>query len=341
MVEKSADGDNWVRVYEVTICKAWDKQPITYSWAPLDRLPRSVFAVRSMVDPSWCLGTKPIPDPKEPDLISPKPIDYGTGLEVQRCKDTVPAQFWYIQDKTGHLVNAAGGTYITTVGGGLGGTKVLKDDGSVGPKAGDTLSIKKCIAKCKEDKVSGFAYSSNGDGFLRLSRKGWANMVIAAPVNAKKQIQAGYVKLGKCGEKGSTAASMGLCGNLAHAQWELAPMFQVEQRKQAISCSPYGHQNVEPLACHSSKEAQILCARDPKCVAYNWVDKTALGEHQDKVWLCWELHDIHLTTLKKPLDGWELGTRSGSAEDPYEKRRQALGAEEEHQALADAADAVE
>ena len=166
-------------------------------------------------------------------------------------------------------------------------------------------------------------------------------MVIAAPVNGKKQIQAGYVKLGKCGESGKTAASIKLCGNMPHAQWELAPMFQVEKKKQAISCSPYGHKNTDPLPCHSSKQAQILCAKDPKCIAYNWVDKTALGNHQDKVWLCQELHDIHLTTVKKPLDGWELGTRSGSAEDPYETRRQALGAEEESEALKGAAEALE
>ena len=228
-------------------------------------------------------------------------------------------------------MNAAGGEYITTIGGGIGGTPVIKTDGSVAPKAGDTLSIKKCIAKCPEEKVSRFSYTNGkAGGLLRLKHPDWQNMVITAPVDAKKKVKAGYVKLGQCGDSGKNPADVKLCGNLPNAQWELAPMFQVETKKKAISCSPYGHKNVEPKPCTSAKQAQILCAKDPKCIAYNWVDATALGKDTNKVWLCQALHDIHLPTLKHPLDGWTLGTRSGAAEDPYEKNRSHEESHEEY-----------
>jgi len=70
VVEKSSDGDNWNRVLEVTISKAWDKAPVTYTWAALDKLSASVFSIRSQLDPSMCLGVKEIPDPKVTAALS-------------------------------------------------------------------------------------------------------------------------------------------------------------------------------------------------------------------------------------------------------------------------------
>lgn len=303
---------------EVTISKSWDKAPVRYTWATLDKLPPSVFSIRSQLDPSMCLGVKEIPDPKEPKLIAPKPIDYGTGLEVQRCSDNVLPQFWYMES-TGRLKNAAGKHYSAVLGGGIGGTPILDVDATKAPKVNDTLSVGKCVGACKDDKANYFAYSEESKGgFIRLKKDGWSNLVIAAPAGGK----AGYVKLAACGADATKQADLANCKTLTNARWELSPMFNVELKKQAISCSPYGHQNVLPTDCTSSRQAQILCAMDKLCIAYNWVSKEASGDFSDKVWLCRELHDVHLPTEKQNLNGWELGTRAGAAEDPYEARQQ-------------------
>jgi len=239
---------------------------------------------------------------QEPDLIAAKPIDYNTGLEVQRCSDNKQPQFWYLES-TGRLRNAAGKDYVAAIGGGIGGTSILGAYRQ--PTVNDTLSIQKCVGKCAEDKNNYFAYASESKGgFLRLKKDGWSNLVIAAPAgDAKAPIKPGYVKLAACGDDKMKAADVANCKGLTNAQWELSPMFNIETKKQAITCSPYGHQNIEPLVCESSTQAQILCARDKLCIAYNWVNKDAQGDFNNKVWLCRELHDVHLPTEKNNLEG--------------------------------------
>lgn len=323
VVEASADGDNWARAVEVTNGKDFDEKIVTFSWDPLDATPASVFAIRSQKDPSFCIGAKPIPDPEEPDLVAPKPIDFDTVMEVQRCSDTSIPQFWYIDPSSGRLHNAAGGMYIAQVGGG--GGAAVANDGSAAPQAGDSLSIGKCNSqgtKCPEDTTNLFAYSESlMGGFIRFANAGWSNMVIAAPTAADGAITEGPVTVGKCGGNGNLAATLSLCNDMVHAQWDLMPMFQVEPNKRAINCSPYSHSHLEPLLCEDRQRAQILCAKDKQCIAYNWVDSSATGDDKEKVWLCYALHDIHLKTENDDLVGWELGTRSGFAEDLVEYRK--------------------
>jgi len=93
-------------------------------------------------------------------------------------------------------------------------------------------------------------------------------------------------------------------------------MFAIEKGKQAINCSPYSHSLEKPKSATTQQQAQRLCARDNTCSAYNWVDGTADGDVKDMVFLCKEIHDVH-----SGVQGWELGIRSGRAEDPYEAKR--------------------
>jgi hypothetical protein len=320
VVEESTDGDNWARAVEVTNTKDWDEKITTFSWTPMDATPASVFAIRSQKDPTFCIGARPIPDPEEPELIAPKPIDFDTQMEVQRCSDASIPQFWYFDKSNGRLHNAAGEIYIAQVGGGGNGT--VPTDASVAPAVGTGMSIGKCTNNCAEDQTNLFAYSESlMGGFLRLSTPGWQNLVIAAPTTAEGGIAEGQVTIGKCGNNGNNAAALSLCEDMTHAQWELMPMFQIENNKKAINCSPYSHSNLEPTSCTDRQTAQALCAKDKQCMAYNWVDSSATGDVKEKVWLCYALHDIHLKTENDDLVGWELGTRSGFAEDLVEYRK--------------------
>lgn len=321
-VESSIDGDNWGRVVEVTIPKEWDESIQTYTWSPMDVQPNSVFAIRSQKDPSFCLGVREIPDPEEPDLITPTPIDYGTQVDVQRCSDTRIPQWWYVNPENGRIHNAAGDSYILNVG--ANGTTVLNDEDEDGspdgaPTEGDDISIGRCTAGCAADTGNLFTYSDSiKGGFWRLAGAGWNNMVISMPTDGDGNIVEGQATIAKCGDDGATPADLANCPDLVHAQFDLLPMFNIEMNKKAVECSPYTHSHIDPTSCADQLSAQKLCAKDSKCIAYNWVNDEGEGAHTDKVWLCYELHDIHLKTPDDQLVGWELGIRTGMAEDPYE-----------------------
>lgn len=310
VVEKSFDGEEWARATEVLNCKEWAEKIESFAWKPMDAEPTSVFSIRSQKDPSLCIGAKPIPDPEEPELVAPKPIDFKTPLEVQRCDDTKNTQFWYMNKETNRLVNAAGKEYIAHMD---------------KPEAGAAMSIGECNKDCAsltEIKSDIFAYSpGSAGGLLHVKDEGKTNLVVAMPEGSDKKIAKGTVTVAKCGNDKTKSANVANCKDLTNAQFELSPMFLIEKNKRAINCSPYSHSHAKPVPCKTQLEAQALCAKDKKCMAYNWVDSSYSGAEKDLVWLCHEIHDVHLKTEKDPLDGWELGIRAGFSEDLIEEVR--------------------
>merc|ERR1712159_330181 len=132
-------------------------------------------------------------------------------------------------------------------------------------------------------------------------------------------ITEGKVRIDACGKVKTVAADLSKCKDLINARFELYPMFQMEKNKKAINCSPYSHSHERPMPCKSRLEAQEMCARDKKCMAYSYVDGTAEGAQKELVWLCHEIHDVHLKTENDDLLGWELGIRLGFSEDLIEE----------------------
>merc|ERR1711998_469115 len=153
-------------------------------------------------------------------------------------------------------------------------------------------------------------------GIFYIKADGKMNLAIAAPVDDQKNIKLGAETLETCGTQIADASA---CPELVNARFELSPMFNIEKNKRGINCSPYSHKNVEPVQCKTQLEAQSLCAQDKKCMAYNWVDSSYSGAEKDMVWLCWEIHDVHLKTENDQLEGWELGVRLGFSEDLIEE----------------------
>lgn len=334
VIEQSADGENWARALEVTDAKDWDQKIELFSWVPKDEVPSGVFAIRSQKDPTFCIGARPIPDPDEPDLVAPTPIDYSTELDVQRCSDERQTQFWYFDAANGRLHNAAGATYIARAGGGDSSGSEVPVDGSVAPSVGAEMTVGKCTTGCTDDTTNLFSYSDSAmGGFLRMSKSGWNNLVIAAPTDSDGNIAEGAVTIAQCGSNGNAPATLSSCTDLVNAQWELSPMFNIEPNKKAINCSPYSHSHAEPDICTDQLTAQTLCAKDKQCMAYNWVDNSAEGNDKDKVWLCHELHDVHFKTENDDLVGWELGLRNGFAEDLIEREKRKERLEEAREQL--------
>jgi hypothetical protein len=182
------------------------------------------------------------------------------------------------------------------------------------------------IGKCKDDcndadiKNDKFKYQPGAQGgLLRVSVDGMANIVVTAPMSADKKLTKGEVVLADCGKVKTEAADKKNCDELINARFELYPMFQMEPNKKAVNCSPYSHSHTKPMKCETQLDAQALCAQNKKCLAYNWVDASAEGDEKDLVWLCYEIHDVHLKTEKDALVGWELGIRLGYSEDLIEE----------------------
>jgi hypothetical protein len=311
VIEKSMDGENWARAAEVLDTRDWADKLQTFKWAPMDTAPTSVFAIRSQKDPSWCVGVKEIPDPEEPELVAPTSIDFETILEMQRCTDKKNTQFWYF-NKDGRLLNAAGDEYMAHAKYAAGG-----------PAPGFPMSVGRCVGECtdKENMWDFYEYTGGSKGgFMRFQAEGRTNHMLTPPTTGNdKKIAAGPVIVHRCGKNNAAVADIADCPEMEYARFELSPMFQVEPNKQAINCSPYSHSHAEPQICNNQLLAQALCAKDKKCMAYNWVDDSAEGANKDQVWLCYEIHDVHLKTERDPLTGWELGIRMGFSEDLIEE----------------------
>jgi hypothetical protein len=308
IIEKSDDGENWSREIEVTNCKAWDKKQEVFAWAPYDTTPSSVFAIRSQAHPRFCVGVKPtpIPDDEEADPI---PIKFGAKLTVQLCDDMKIPQWWNF-DKRGMIHNSAGSEYIAHIN---------ATDSAVG----SPFAVGECKKDCDKNEADLLQYSEGlQGGFLRLKAVTKNNLVLG-PKDLDKNgmpVVGTDVVLHECGsnkdlkDKTKTPdANINNCPKMKHSQWELFPMFQIEKGKRALNCSPYSHTHKKPIQANDQATAQQACAKDNKCIAYNYRDSTP-GDITNKAYLCWELHDVHSSQV-----GWELGIRAGRAEDFIEE----------------------
>jgi hypothetical protein len=304
IVEKSDDGEKWSREIEITDTKKWEKKQQKFSWAPYDKAPSSVFAIRSQLHPRFCIGVKPTPVPDDEDA-DPIPIQLRAKLTVQLCNDRTIPQWWNF-DKKGLIHSSAGQEFIAHVN-------------ATEAKAGVPIDVGECKKGCDKNKVDLMQYAEGKKGgLLRLKAMTKNNLVLGPKALDKsgKPVVGSEVVLLECGsnkdlkDKTKTPdASIGNCPKLKHAQWELFPMFQIEKQKHAKNCSPYSHTKQKPAQATDRATAQQLCAKDNKCIAYNWRDGTP-GTEKNVVYLCYELHDVH-----SAQEGWELGIRAGRAED--------------------------
>jgi len=308
IIEKSDDGENWSREIEVTNCKTWEKKQETFAWAPYDTTPSSVFAIRSQAHPRFCVGVKPTPIPDDPEA-DPIAIKFHASLQVQLCDDMKIPQWWNF-DKRGLIHNSAGTEYIAHIN-------------ATDSAAGSPFGVGECKKDCDKNEADLLQYSEGlQGGFLRLKALTKNNLVLG-PKDLDKNgmpVVGTDVVLHECGDtkdlKDKTKtpdANINNCPKLKHSQWELFPMFQIEKSKRALNCSPYSHTHKKPEQASDQATAQRLCAKDNKCIAYNWRDATP-GDITNKVYLCWELHDVHSAQT-----GWELGIRAGRAEDFIEE----------------------
>jgi hypothetical protein len=297
MIEKSEDGESWGRVVEITDMKNWGVQDQLYKFVPMDQLPPSVFSIRSQKDTSLCVGVRTRmenPDDEDSAIID---IEDDAVLEFQKCLDDTVTQWWSFDPNRGLLHNAKDAIWIASLNGTL--------------AEGTNFVTNKCTDGCPEATDNEFMYSDSiKGGFLRSKT---INNLVVSP---KGELKAGAeVVLGTCGDDPNMPASLDVCPDNKESQFELLPMFALEPEKEAIKCAPYSHTLQEPSAAASRQEAQRLCAADIKCSAYSWVDNSG-EELQDRVYLCYALHDVHSGQV-----GWELGVRAGRAYDsPYEKK---------------------
>jgi len=298
MIEKSEDGESWGRVVEIADMRDWGVQDQLFKFVPMDLLPPSVFSIRSQFDTAYCVGVRTrMEDPEDEDSAIVH-IEEGAVLELQKCLDDTITQWWSFDVNRGLLHNAYDTVYIAT----------LSDELA----EGSSFSIGMCRDGCKDATDSEFMYSDSiRGGFLRS--RSIQNLVFA-PKDGKFEIGSEVV-LGTCGDNKDIAAELNVCPDNKASQFELLPMFAIENGKHAIKCAPYSHTLATPEPATDRQEAQRLCAADIKCSAYNWADNSAL-EDKDKVFLCHKLHDVH-----PGVEGWELGIRAGRAYDsPYADR---------------------
>jgi len=301
IVEKSMDGEIWSRVNEIANMQDWGKKLQLYPLITMDRVPKSVFALRSQKNPVFCLGVKPTPNAEDPEA-DPFPIFENAALEVQKCDDNKNTQYWQLAGgQTTRLKNAADQNFVLHM-----------DKGASGAK----LSVKKCSDGCKDFTNDVFAFADGAKGGLMRAKDANSNLVITAA--ALKEGSA--VTMQECADikdpKEKVDAEVSKCSKLADktlAQFELKPMFVIEKGKQSIACAPYSHSHAKPTPCNKQVVAQELCAKDNKCSAYNWVDATPMGGvdgvSKNAVYLCTDLHEVH-----SGVAGWELGVRAGRLE---------------------------
>jgi len=301
IVEKSMDGELWSRVEEISNMKDWGKKLQLYPLIQMDRVPKSVFALRSQKNPAFCLGVKPTPNPEDAEA-DPFPIFENAAVEVQKCDDNKNTQYWQlVNGQTTRLQNAADQKFV------------LHMDKA---KANGKLMVKECKDGCKEFKNDVFAFADGAKGGLMRGKDKNENLVISA--SALKEGAA--VTMQECADikkpKDRKPASIKKCGKLKDktlSQFELKPMFILEKGKKTIACAPYSHSHAKPTPCTTQVKAQELCAKDNKCSAYNWADATPIGGvagvSKDAVYLCTDLHEVHAG-----VSGWELGIRAGRLE---------------------------
>jgi hypothetical protein len=303
MVEKSEDGENWGRVAELNDMRDWGVKDQLFKLVPMDLLPPSVFSIRSQFDTAYCVGVRTRmedPDDEDSPIIH---IEEGAVLELQKCLDDTVTQWWSFDVDKGRLHNAADEIFIADVSGDL--------------AAGSGFAISICRDGCPDATASEFMYSDSvKGGFVRS--KSVQNLVFH-PKDGKFE-EGVEVTFGTCGSDPDIAAELDQCPDNRQDQWELLPMFAIEEGKHAIKCAPYSHTLATPDPATTRQEAQRLCAADIDCSAYNWANgAVADPQEANKVYECHKLHDVH-----PGVDGWELGIRAGRAYDSPYKERSAL-----------------
>merc|ERR1711934_70176 len=292
IVEKSLDGEWWSRSTEVADMKDWANSMQVYPLITMNMVPNSIFAFRSQDNPRFCVGVRPTPHPSD-EKADPYPLAEDAKLELQICDDSTNTQYWQLaEDPRPMLKNAGDQSFVVHIN----GTTAV----------GSELAVKQCREGCPEgfeDDVwqyaggagGGLGYNKNQDHLVMYPKGG----VLEEGVE---------IVLEACGSEGDTAA-IGSCSDKKVAQWELLPMFVIEDGKQTIACAPYSHDNVEPAPASDRAAAQEVCAKDNECSAYNWVDGTADGDLQNKGFACTAMHEVH-----SGVAGWELGVRAGRLE---------------------------
>merc|ERR1711977_294694 len=151
IVEKSMDGEIWSRVNEIANMQEWGKKLQLYPLITMDRVPKSVFALRSQKNPVFCLGVKPTPN-TEDEEADPFPIFENAALEVQKCDDNKNTQYWQLTGgQTTRLQNAADQTFVLHM-----------DKAENGGK----LTVKACKDGCKDFKNDVFAFAAEAKGGL-------------------------------------------------------------------------------------------------------------------------------------------------------------------------------
>jgi len=293
-VEKSFDGENWARVRLVMKMGGWASKKVTYALPAMNKVPQSPFAIRSQVRPELCLGVKETFKPDDKEKENPMAIAEHADVQLQPCNEGKPSQFWLMKD--GMLENALDNSY-------------LFHPKSGAMKAGATgAQVKQCTdkTKCTEiKKAAGLKYEEGAKGGLIRSSAS-PNVI----VSASKLAPNAAVKFLECGG-GSDTAAISRCKENTQAQFELLPMFELQESKRAIACAPYSHSNLKPKEAQNRQEAQALCAANAKCEAYNWSEREPQGQGAQpfQVFLCEALHEVHPDTK-----GWELGIRVGLIE---------------------------
>jgi len=305
IIEKSSDGENWSRSTEISDMKKWGSKMEAYPLLDMDFVPFSVFSLRSQVNPWFCVGIKPTPNP-DPEL-EPIAMKEGASLEVQVCSDANNHQYWTIDEETGLLQNAADMSMVIKA-------NELQDGG--------LLSINKYECKESGNACTTISETCICPQWARSSKFGFLEGLLGSRVDGSRNLiiklqslaAGAAVTLATCGADGSTNAAITNCGSEQVAQFELNPMFIVEPKKQALACAPYSNSKLEPTPASTEFTAMKLCAAKASCTAYNWASQSAVctaeppceGKYKASAWLCTDMHEVY-----SDVEGWSLGTRAG------------------------------
>lgn len=330
IVEKSMDGDEWTRVNEVSDAKQWASSLETFPLLTFDTVPPSIFAIRSQVNPQFCIGirekpaqTNGVDDPDLPTL----PCEENQPLEIQICDDAKNTQYWQMPSSTLASTNGA----LTQYGSAYNTMYKIHHVGNVGTGSG-ALTIKKCTTEASDTQTTQcntFVADTFKFGEEALGGLVYSDMSVQDDSNAYVPLATSYVmkadalevgspvKLVQCGTDTPEPADIANCASLTDAQFELKPLFEIEDQKKVVTCAPYSHKNMAPQSGITDRQQiQRMCAAEctpdfyttpgaacvkNDCMAYNWDKTNELG------WLCSSLTEVH---SNQP--NWELGVRGGS-----------------------------
>merc|ERR1712178_22788 len=103
-----------------------------------------------------------------------------------------------------------------------------------------------------------------------MFNKAKQGLVISVSGGDKELKPGAAAVLAVCG-KAEERASAKACADKSFNWFEAYPMFRIEPSARAINCSPYSHSHTKPNIAATRQTAQEFCAKDKKCVAYNWV----------------------------------------------------------------------